>query len=73
MADYVVPKKGLEPPQCCHRQDLNLVRLVANTVALWTSSVWLGDRLGRLGRFHNGDRRLAMTNCCACDNGRMFP
>ncbi|CAG9254460.1 hypothetical protein PUN4_220021 [Paraburkholderia unamae] len=23
----LVPKRGLEPPQCCHRQDLNLVRL----------------------------------------------
>jgi hypothetical protein len=24
---FLVPKRGLEPPQCCHRQDLNLVRL----------------------------------------------
>ncbi len=23
----MVPRRGLEPPQCCHRQDLNLVRL----------------------------------------------
>jgi hypothetical protein len=23
----LVPRRGLEPPQCCHRQDLNLVRL----------------------------------------------
>ena len=25
--EFLVPKRGLEPPQCCHRQDLNLVRL----------------------------------------------